>query len=80
MEKKGLVIRQGVPGDARLKKLTLTERAVTMHLQHIETIDRFDAVINGAITAEEKNELLRIFGKLSDAVKKLASKNEKTEN
>lgn len=74
MEKKGLVVRQGVPGDARLKKLTLTERAVEMHLQHIETIDRFDAAINGAITPEEKQELLRILSKLADAAKTISGK------
>lgn len=80
MEKKGLVIRQSVPGDARLKKLTLTERAVQLHLQHMHKIDEFDAAINGSITLEEKRELLRIIGKLSDAAKALGARHASADN
>lgn len=80
MEKKGLVTRNSVPGDARLKKLTLTERAMQMHQQHMETIDRFDGVINSAITDDEKEELLRILGKLSAAVTARSRQHDSEEN
>ena len=74
MEKKGLVVRQSVPGDARLKKLTLTERAKNLHVQHMHKIAEFDRTINGAITAEEKRELLRILGKLAGAARSLSER------
>jgi len=80
MEKKGLVERQSVPGDARLKKLTLTDKSRQLHAQHMDTIRRFDAAVNGAITQEEKAELLRILSKLSAATENIAAKHEPTEN
>ena len=80
MEKKGLVVRQSVPGDARLKKLTLTERAQQLHVQHMDAIHKFDTAINGAITNDEKQELLRIISKLSAAAEKLAAKHDNPEN
>ena len=80
MEKKGLVMRQSVPGDARLKKLTLTERAKQLHLQHIHKIHEFDAAINGAITLEEKQELMRIIGKLAAAANEISARHENSEN
>lgn len=80
MEKKGLIIRQSVPGDARLKKLTLTEKAKQLHKLHINKIDELDAAINGAITPEEKQELLRIIGKLADACRAISAKHTADEN
>ena len=80
MEKKGLVVRQSVPGDARLKKLTLTERAKSLHVQHVHKIEEFNGAINGAITPEEKQELLRIISKLSAAANRLAARHDISEN
>lgn len=80
MEKKGLIIRQSVPGDARLKKLTLTEKSKALHAQHVHRIQEFDRTINGAITPEEKQEMLRIIRKLAEAAKSLAARHDNTEN
>lgn len=80
MEKKGLVIRQSVPGDARLKKLSLTERAKQLHLQHMDKIHEVDAAINSAITEEEKQELIRILGKLTDAAREIVSRHSPADN
>ena len=80
MEKKGLIQRQSVPGDARLKKLTLTERAKELHVQHMSKILELNSVINNAITPEEKHEMLRIIKKLADAATSLAARHENNEN
>lgn len=69
MEKKGLVNRTGVPGDARLKKITLTLRARELHVKHVSKMQAIDEAINTAITQEEKAELIRILDKLRSAVK-----------
>ena len=69
MEKKGLITRQSVPGDARLKKLMLTEKAAELHLRHMDTIREFDERVNNSITPEEKRELLRILEKLHNTVR-----------
>ena len=80
MEKKGLIMRLSVPGDARLKKLVLTERAENLHLQHMDKIRMLNEKINGAITAAEKAELLRIIEKLSDAAREIAEAGAAWEN
>ena len=80
MEKKGLVIRQSVPGDARLKKLTLTERAKNLHVQHMHAIQNFDSTINNSITTEEKQVFLKILNKLGAAVEKMTAKHSHPEN
>lgn len=69
MDEKGLITRQSVPGDARLKKLTLTEKAVTLHLRHMDKMREIEARVNNSITPEEKTELLRLLRKLRDSVK-----------
>ena len=80
MEKKGLIVRQSVPGDARLKKLTLTEKANQLHMLHMNKIDELDSAINGAITAEETQQMLAIIKKLSDAARAIAAKHTTDEN
>lgn len=67
MEKKGLLIRENVPGDARLKKLTLTEKAKQNHEMHLERFQQLDAYFDSAITPEERAEFLRILDKLRSA-------------
>lgn len=68
MEKKGLITRQSVPGDARLKKLQLTEKAARLHVRHMDKMREFEDRVNNSITPEEKQELLRILEKLRDSV------------
>ncbi len=81
MEKKGLVNRTGVPGDARLKKITLTERAKELHVKHVSKMQEMDEAINSAITPEEKAELIRILDKLREAIReRLAGVDPQTEN
>lgn len=69
MEKKELIQRLSVESDARLKKVVLTEKAVWQHLLHMETREKLDNFIENSITPEEKAELLRIIGKIREAVK-----------
>ena len=39
MEKNGLILRQPVPHDARLKKLVLTDKAIELHKQVVKEIE-----------------------------------------
>ncbi|MGI6174076.1 MAG: MarR family winged helix-turn-helix transcriptional regulator [Christensenellales bacterium] len=68
MEKKGLIVRERVEGDARLKRLVLTEKAKDLHARHIDTHRALDAMVENAVSAEEKAELIRILTKLRAAV------------
>ena len=68
MEKKGLIRRESVPGDARLKKLTLTDKAVEMHRLHIGRFQAVESRVEQALTEEEREELIRLLHKIRDQV------------
>jgi MarR family transcriptional repressor of mepA len=68
MEASGLITRRSVPGDARLKKLELTEKA----LHHMEYIRRgmlhFEEELTRGLNDEEKAELMTLLRKLETNV------------
>ena len=64
LEKKGYVKRQSVSGDARLKKLVLTAKAVEVHDQIIARIERFEEQISEGISEEEKVVFFRIVDQM----------------
>ncbi|MGI6239836.1 MAG: MarR family winged helix-turn-helix transcriptional regulator [Christensenellales bacterium] len=68
MEKKGLITRTSVEGDARLKQVHLTEKAIELRERHIADAERFDALIEGAITPDEKAQFMRIMAKVRAVV------------
>lgn len=72
MEKKGLITRESVERDARLKRICLTEKAVEMHQKQVEHMRRMDAMIEGALTPEEKAQFMRSMGKIRTAVSEAA--------
>ena len=53
MEKKGLIIRESVGYDARLKKLTLTPRAWEIHNQMIENLKENEKKLSTGLSDEE---------------------------
>lgn len=68
MQKKGLVKRKAVPSDARLKKIVLTDKAVEMHKHQMAHMQHMDALIEGALTPEEKRMFLSYMAKIRAAV------------
>ncbi len=64
MEKSGLVTREPVEHDARLKKLTLTDRAVTMHEQVIQKIMEVEKRLRNGLSEQEIAEFFAIVEKI----------------
>ena len=64
MEKNGLIIRESVEGDARLKKLVLTPKAIELHYMVQKTIMEFEENLEFGITEEEKELFFQITRKL----------------
>lgn len=56
MEQKGLIERQGVPYDARLKKLVLTSEALALHKAIRDDIKNLEASLTRGFTKEEINK------------------------
>lgn len=53
MEQKGLIERHAVESDARLKKITLTPKAIAMHKQVLEQIEETEKRLTEGISKEE---------------------------
>ena len=66
MEKNGLIIRQAVDFDARLKKLVLTEKAIAIHQLVQKEIDKTEARLTKGLTQQEKDTLLELLEKIKN--------------
>lgn len=66
MESNGLVVREQVMSDARLKKIVLTQKAVEMEKEIHTVIDSFEEDLAKAFTPEEEKEFRRLVAKLNE--------------
>ena len=64
MEKKGLVVRESVAYDARLKKLTLTPKALEMHNQMLLNLDEDEKKLKQNLSDEELDNLFKTLEKI----------------
>lgn len=64
MEKNGLITREPVEYDARLKKLVLTPKAIAIHQSIESEIVQIEARLTKGLTEEEINNFLDIIEKL----------------
>lgn len=68
MEQKGLVERVGVEGDARLKRLVLTERSRRFVEKMHTNFEEAEAVLTKGFTAEELEEFFRLVEKMKENI------------
>ena len=68
MEKNGLITRASVEKDARLKKLSLTPRAMKLHEEVLAHITQVEEILSSALTAKEKETFLRLCGKIRTGI------------
>ncbi len=64
MEANGLIKRTSVLSDARLKKITLTEKAVSMHEHFRNEIDKFEEALTKGLTPEEIESFFSVTEKI----------------
>ncbi|MCD7982096.1 MAG: MarR family transcriptional regulator [Clostridiales bacterium] len=70
MVKKGLIERQSVPEDARLKKLVLTERSREIHQRMEAEFRDMEDTLRAGFTEREVEQLRVYFHKMQNNVKK----------
>lgn len=66
MEKKGLIIRERVESDARLRKLVLTDLAKEYSLAVIKDLDSFNKKITKDISEDDLDIFLDVLNKIED--------------
>lgn len=64
MEKSGLLLRIAISRDARLKKLVLTEKAVDIHENVMQAIDRMEQKLSHGLSEEEVEAFFAITAKI----------------
>lgn len=64
MEKNGLITRETVSYDARLKKIVLTDKAVEMHKKATKNIEMIENTLKKGITEEELNSFYYVIDKI----------------
>lgn len=64
MEKSGLLLRVAISRDARLKKLVLTEKAVGIHKNVMQAIDRMEQKLSQDLSEEEVEAFFAITAKI----------------
>ena len=65
MEKNGLIIRESVPYDARLKKITLTQKAIEIHNIVEGAFEKLEDTMQKGITSEELAIFYRVLDKIN---------------
>lgn len=76
MEKNGLIVRESVPYDARLKKITLTQKAID--IQHIieNTFDMLEENMKKGISDEELEIFFIVIDKINENIERNDSDND----
>ncbi|HZG83364.1 MarR family winged helix-turn-helix transcriptional regulator [Paenibacillus sp.] len=66
MERNGLIIRESVAYDARLKKITLTPKALELHERNVQRFLDFEAKLTRGLSEEE----IELFYAIAEKLKK----------
>ncbi len=64
MEKNGIITREKVPYDARLKKIVLTDRAIDIHKKATENINNIENTLRNGISEAELDTFYRVADKI----------------
>lgn len=76
MEKNGLIIRQSVPEDARLKKIILTPKAVEAHEKIEAGLQKMEKDISSGISEDEMNAFFETIGKIKRNIERMTAEND----
>ena len=71
MEKNGLITREGVPHDARLKKIILTDKAKEIQKYVDRSLDTFEEKLSEGITDEEAVTFMTVLGKIKSNLERI---------
>ena len=64
MEKNGIIHRESVPYDARLKKIVLTEKAIDIHKKATKNIEEIEKKLKAGISEEELKSFYSVVEKI----------------
>lgn len=71
LEKDGFIRRESVEGDARLRRLVVTQKGLEAHRAVNAEVVRYEQQVLDTLTPEEQETFFRLLGRLSDAAAEL---------
>ncbi len=71
MEKNGLIVRESVPHDARLKKILLTEKAVNLHREIDTAIKKTEEGLAEGISQQELDAFFATADKIRKNIERM---------
>lgn len=77
LEKKGLIVRESVPQDARMKKLVLTDKARRMQSSTFQKIGEMEEEVRSLFTEEEFGQFLDYMNRIDQKTMELHGSKEK---
>lgn len=77
MEKNGLIVREAVPYDARLKKIILTQKALDVHAVVLEAFQRFETTMKENISEQELEVFFSVLDKINSNMERKNDTNDK---
>ena len=79
MERKGYITREAVVRDARLKKISLTPKAVESHNRIIADLEQLETIMFTGVSCEEAETLFHVMDKIKANLSNLYSKGGKSD-
>ncbi len=76
MEKNGLIKRESVPYDARLKKITLTDKALEIQSVVNKSFDKLESTMKKDISDSELTVFYRVLDKICDNLERNETDND----
>ena len=74
MEENGMITRESVPYDARLKKIVLTEKAMNIQEEVMQFFDKLEQEFERNITKEELEIFYSVLDKINDNIERIDAK------
>lgn len=74
MEENGMITRESVPYDARLKKIVLTEKAMNIEEEVMQFFDKLEQEFERNITKEELEIFYSVLDKINDNIERIDAK------
>ena len=74
MEENGMIVRESVPYDARLKKIVLTEKALRIQKEVIEFFDSLEGEYIKGISEDELQTFYSVLDKINSNIERIDTK------
>lgn len=78
IEKNGLIRRESVPYDARLKKITLTKKALEVQSVVDNAFEKLEDTMRKDITEEDLQVFFRVIDKINNNLERIDTANDQT--